>query len=326
VAFFSASWSEESKVMSNVVDELVKDHKYNKSTRFLKIEAENFEDLCIKYGIDAVPSFLFLKNKESLHKMSGADATEFRKKLDQYHQMPIAVQSDTKVEDLNKRLESLINTGPVTLFMKGTPEEPRCGFSKQAIQILKDHNASFSFFDILSDNEVREGLRKYSNWPTYPQLYIKGELIGGLDIIKELVQNGELKDMLPKEGESLNEKLKRLINKSKIMLFMKGDRNQPKCGFSKQILEILNGFSYDYETFDILSDEEVRQGLKEFSNWPTYPQLYVDGKLILNGFISIFNFSNKNKTKQKKGELIGGLDLVKELKAGGELDAVLKGK
>ena len=79
---------------------------------------------------------------------------------------------------LEEKLKSLINKAPIMLFMKGEPDVPRCGFSKQMIQIFQEQNvAKFDYFDILTDNEVREGLKKYSNWPTYPQLYIKGEFI-----------------------------------------------------------------------------------------------------------------------------------------------------
>jgi len=85
------------------------------------------------------------------------------------------------------------------------------------------------------------------------------------------------------------------------MVFMKGDRNTPRCGFSKQLIGILNETKIPYETFDILTDEEVRQGLKTYSDWPTYPQVYV------------------------KGELIGGLDIIKELLAADELVATLNG-
>ncbi|KAM4897220.1 glutaredoxin-3 isoform 8-T11 [Sylvia borin] len=175
------------------------------------------------------------------------------------------------------------------------------GFSKQMVEILSRHNVAFSSFDIFSDEEVRQGLKTFSNWPTYPQLYVSGELIGGLDIIKELEASGELDTICPK-AQKLEDRLKSLINKAPVMLFMKGNKQMAKCGFSKQILEIMNNTGVDYETFDILEDEEVRQGLKSFSNWPTYPQLYV------------------------KGELVGGLDIVKELKESGELLPVLKGE
>ncbi|TRY99167.1 hypothetical protein DNTS_030570 [Danionella cerebrum] len=103
------------------------------------------------------------------------------------------------------------------------PEYSPTGFSRQIIQILKDHNVQYSSFDILSDEDVRQGLKTYSNWPTYPQVYVNGELIGGLDIVKEMVESGELENTFPK-SVSLENRLKSLINKSPVMLFMKGNK------------------------------------------------------------------------------------------------------
>lgn len=80
--------------------------------------------------------------------------------------------------------------------MKGDRNEPRCGFSRQLIQIMNDTGLSYETFDILTDEEVRQGLKTYSDWPTYPQVYVKGELQGGLDIIKEMLASGELMNVL----------------------------------------------------------------------------------------------------------------------------------
>ncbi|PIO56924.1 glutaredoxin, partial [Teladorsagia circumcincta] len=148
-------------------------------------------------------------------------------------------------------------------------------FSKQTVALLNEIGAKFGSFDILSDEEVRQGLKTYSNWPTYPQLYLDGELIGGLDVIREELKDADFVAKLPKKEENdLNARLKKLINKHKLMLFMKGDRHEPQCGFSRQIIQLLDGVKADYETFDILQDEET------FSNWPTYPQLYLNGELL----------------------------------------------
>lgn len=78
------------------------------------------------------------------------------------------------------------------IFMKGNPAEPKCGFSRTLIQILSETGLSYDTFDILSDDDVRQGLKKFSNWPTFPQVYVKGDLVGGLDIIKELKDSGDL--------------------------------------------------------------------------------------------------------------------------------------
>ena len=82
------------------------------------------------------------------------------------------------------------------IFMKGVPSAPRCGFSKKICAILDSYNAPYGAFDVLTDEEVRQGLKEYSDWPTYPQLYVDGELVGGLDIVQEMVDDGELEKLL----------------------------------------------------------------------------------------------------------------------------------
>ena len=95
-----------------------------------------------------------------------------------------------------ERIEQQLKNNPVILFMKGTPDFPQCGFSGQAIQILDACHANYASFNIFEDQELREALKEYSHWPTYPQLYINGELIGGCDIITDLYQKGQLQAML----------------------------------------------------------------------------------------------------------------------------------
>jgi monothiol glutaredoxin len=96
-------------------------------------------------------------------------------------------------EDLRSRIEGLIQSHKVVLFMKGTRQFPACGFSNAVVQILKKEGVPFETFNILADPEVRQGLKEYSNWPTFPQLYVDGKFVGGCDIVTEMHQSGELK-------------------------------------------------------------------------------------------------------------------------------------
>lgn len=229
---------------------------------------------------------------------------------------------------LQKQIQQLIDSSPIMLFMKGSPEEPRCGFSRKVVDILKEENVKFGSFDILSDNEIREGLKKFSNWPTFPQIYCKGELLGGCDIVIAMHESGELKEVFRDHGigsiasdevkaaelnrttgdtsgglsAALASRLKMLVNSSPVMLFMKGKPDEPKCGFSHKVVAILREENVDFESFDILLDDEVRQGLKDYSNWSSYPQLYI------------------------KGELIGGSDIALQMQRSGELKKVLTNK
>ncbi len=93
------------------------------------------------------------------------------------------VDPERQKEELFKRLGDLVKAAPVMLFMKGTPSAPQCGFSRQLVAILREHAVKYGFFNILADDEVRQGLKEFADWPTYPQLWVDGDLVGGLDIV-----------------------------------------------------------------------------------------------------------------------------------------------
>lgn len=97
---------------------------------------------------------------------------------------------------INTRIEEQLSSHPIILYMKGTPYFPQCGFSSKVVQILQACENEFAYVNILDDDEIREGLKAYSNWPTFPQLYINAELVGGADILIEMHENGELAAML----------------------------------------------------------------------------------------------------------------------------------
>ena len=102
--------------------------------------------------------------------------------------------------EVTERIKQHLATEPVVLFMKGTPDFPQCGFSAQAVAALKQVGAHFHAVNIFEDLELRDELKRFSNWPTYPQLYVKGELIGGADIALQMFKSGELKQLIDEAG------------------------------------------------------------------------------------------------------------------------------
>ncbi|PWB84534.1 MAG: monothiol glutaredoxin, Grx4 family [Methylocystaceae bacterium] len=102
--------------------------------------------------------------------------------------------------DINTTIKNEIDSADVVLFMKGTPQAPQCGFSLQVVQILSHLEVPFKSINVLADGAIREGIKQYSSWPTIPQLYVKGEFLGGCDITREMFQSGELAALLDKEG------------------------------------------------------------------------------------------------------------------------------
>lgn len=133
-----------------------------------------------------------------------------------YQSRPVVEEVKETQEQLNERMHQSMNQSKVVLFMKGHPDSPRCGFSKQAVQLLRDQNVDFTHFDILQDEAVRQGefqvplhltcliddddmmvgLKVLNQWPTFPQFIVNGEFIGGLDVVKEMVANGEFAEVM----------------------------------------------------------------------------------------------------------------------------------
>ncbi|EFJ12929.1 hypothetical protein SELMODRAFT_123396 [Selaginella moellendorffii] len=307
VLHFRTPWCEASKQMDVVFEQLCADTAPR--ARFLRVEAEEHPEISEKYSVSLVPYFVFIKveKEKSLNRCIwsffsyyclGEALADAKLKSQENGSKAHANGSDKGPEEtLEERLKKLIHSHDVMLFMKGSPSEPKCGFSKKVAGALEEVGVPFGSFDILSDEEVRQGIKSFSNWPTFPQLYVKGELIGGCDIVMEMHKSGELKEAVgaTEEKEDINSRLKKLIHSSPTMLFMKGTPEEPKCGFSKKVASALKEEGIEFGSFDILSDE----GLKAFSNWPTYPQLYL------------------------KGELIGGCDIIMEMKENKELKEAL---
>lgn len=210
--YFWAPWAEPCKQMNEVIAELSR--KYSELLS-LQIEAEEQSDIAESFSIESIPVVLLLRGHTLLTRIEGVDAAALTAAITKhvrpaagYAPTPQVLSQTDKVpaapagattgaetpEELNARLRGLMNQSNVVLFMKGSPDEPRCGFSRKICGLLKDQGVEFSHFDILTDESVRQGLKKLNDWPTYPQLIVKGELVGGLDIVQEMVDAGEFSE------------------------------------------------------------------------------------------------------------------------------------
>lgn len=202
--YFHAPWAEPCKTMNSVFKTLADSKALDPSILFLSINADELSDVSELFEVSAVPYFIFIRNSTILKEMSGADPKEFINTMNQFSgsttpapapttlaPAPVQPSEQESEEALQERLQKLTNAAPIMLFMKGSPSLPQCGFSRQLVAILREHEVRFGFFDILKDDSVRQGLKKFSDWPTFPQLYIKGEFQGGLDIIKESIEEDD---------------------------------------------------------------------------------------------------------------------------------------
>ena len=219
--YFHTPWAEPCQQMGQAFSALAALQGDSAKSLFIAIDAEECPEVSEKYEVSAVP-YTVLTNKagEAVGTVEGGDVAALRDLFGKHLPSPAAANhhlsatvippaqqtvkpvpqsvpdapeatangegADVEEEPLNERLQKLINAAPVMLFMKGTPAAPQCGFSRQVVGLLRERNVRYGFFNILADDDVRQGLKEFSNWPTYPQLYLKGELIGGLDIVSIL--------------------------------------------------------------------------------------------------------------------------------------------
>ncbi|XP_014610705.1 PREDICTED: glutaredoxin-3 [Polistes canadensis] len=200
VIHFFAPWAQQCGQINDVLEELVLLKDYE-NAKFAMLEAEELPEISLKAGITAIPTVLLYKNEEIIDRIEGVNTGMLIDRV-KYH---IGNDDPTPLTEgitLGVRLRRLTNYAPCMVFMKGSREHPRCGFSRTMIALLDSHRTEYQTFDILTDNTIREGLKKFSDWPTYPQLYINGEFIGGLDIVKEMSNSGYLDSMLPKKSTS----------------------------------------------------------------------------------------------------------------------------
>nr|XP_019050580.1 Grx4 family monothiol glutaredoxin [Kwoniella bestiolae CBS 10118]OCF29510.1 Grx4 family monothiol glutaredoxin [Kwoniella bestiolae CBS 10118] len=151
-----------------------------------------------------------LKSLLSQHSSSSSSSSSNIQPLATSNATPQAPAEQPKQrteEEIVARCKELMNKHKVVLFMKGNPTSPKCGFSRQTVGLLREQGVEFAWFDILSDEDVRQGLKKVNDWPTFPQIIVKGELIGGLDILREMIENGEFQEILADEdADGVDEK------------------------------------------------------------------------------------------------------------------------
>jgi Grx4 family monothiol glutaredoxin len=200
---FHAPWAAPCAQMATVLSTLASEYPVTSppATSWVSINADSeaLIDVCETYNVQAVPYLVLVRNGQVLQTVSGSSAVKVRSAIEEHataangsaDKKPTVEEAAAELsedpekqkEALFKRLGDLVKAAPVMLFMKGTPSSPQCGFSRQLVAILRENTVKYGFFNILADDEVRQGLKEFADWPTYPQLWVDGELVGGLDIV-----------------------------------------------------------------------------------------------------------------------------------------------
>ncbi|WFD33057.1 glutaredoxin [Malassezia sp. CBS 17886] len=223
---FWAPWAQPCEQMKH---ELMESVSQLPQVLLMNVEAEEQPDVAESFEVEAVPTVVLLRGHTLLAKVVGANVKAVREALAQHVASPgargglahtnampqtapaqysaangngraYAPSASSPLEETpegtDERCRALMNRAKVMLFMKGDPSMPRCGFSQKTVALLRDQKVDFDYYDILSDENVRQRLKVLNEWPTFPQIVVNGELVGGLDIVKEQVASGEFKDLV----------------------------------------------------------------------------------------------------------------------------------
>ncbi|KNH03703.1 glutaredoxin grx [Perkinsela sp. CCAP 1560/4] len=189
VAHFYTEWCEPSLQLNKLLDEWIDSNRYQKVT-IVAVDAEAAQEAVRDLSIEEVPTIVFFRKGTFVFHVKGAIIKQIEEAIER-----IFFAADAE-EPLNKRIENIIKGNRVMIFLTGSPSMPQCGFTSRVCRILEKAKVEYGYFDIMTDAEVLHGLKKYSNWPTYPQLYVDGELVGGCDIITEADASGKLNELL----------------------------------------------------------------------------------------------------------------------------------
>lgn len=226
VIYFFTEWAGPCKNMTTVLQTLASSYPITEplSTSWVSMNAEEVIDVSEAFDVNAVPYLVLTRNNQVIETVSGSDATKVRAAIEKHAKSPGAGAGSNGVsapvvetaaknlsnyapsaqdptpapqftsggvkedkEALHKRLATLVKAAPVMLFMKGTPSAPQCGFSRQLVALLRENSVKYGFFNILADDDVRQGLKEFADWPTFPQLWVDGDLVGGLDIVSRRI-------------------------------------------------------------------------------------------------------------------------------------------
>jgi len=203
VLIFDAEFSGQQDIVEEATKALVDSDDLKEKILVASVDVEANNELATQFSVVSVPTIAIIKGQKVLRKIDTLEPKKLVSIVQEILKMieiaPDSSQTGDAKAAFNEYLKRLTTRAPIMIFMKGSPDQPRCGFSKQLVELLSKHKIKYESFDILQDEDVRQGLKDYSDWPTYPQIYKNGEFVGGLDILKEQAESGQLESYLTAE-------------------------------------------------------------------------------------------------------------------------------
>ena len=271
-----ASWDSHSQNLLSMLQEMPSVYK---NVQVAYVDCDEAEDLVDELNVDTVQTVVVLhpigSEARSTEKIEGIRAetlTELVEKENKAYDGWYELEKKKAFRDI----EAHIATYPFFIFIKGSKEEPKCKFTRRLVEMLRKPGYDYRTFNILADQRIRQWLKVYSNWPTFPQMYIDQKFVGGIDVVTELVEGDEFDEMVPESCKPLppKEKLAKMLKQSKLVLLLNGTVENPKDDASKALIEKINTLNCEYSIVDVTSDPEF---VTHLAKGQQVPYVYMDG-------------------------------------------------
>ena len=260
---------------------------------FLLSSEDSTQEAFNYYNVLKVPTNLFIIGFKVVQVIEGASIPDLFSAIESYSNSFSRIFEETRNTEYRK-ISDFIGSSHLTVYLKGSISQPKSRRSQKLVRMLNGYD--YQTFDISSDKCLAEYVKLFTGSAVFPKFFLHGNYCGSIEELAEAIKAGSLSKSLEQD---LNTRLHKLINSQKHLVVMMGSKEEPICGFSKRLISLLAEYGLQYDTFDISIDNEVCEGLKVLSNWPTYPQVYANG------------------------ELIGGLDICMQLHTEGSLKEAL---
>jgi Grx4 family monothiol glutaredoxin len=234
-----------------------------------------------KHGVETAPTVLiFHPHKTDVEKLVNPSPETLNEEIEKQNEYYRSVLNSER-ERVFKEIKLILASAPLVVFIKGTPTEPKCKFTRRLLAHFTNLELTFKSFNILEDERIRQWLKVYSNWQTYPQIYINKEFVGGIDVLDQLIEDGEFMDMVPKECKKLPpvEVFEEMLSSFDVVVLIEGLPDKTTSESSKSILETLDKNSIKYVTVDFtVLGEEVKKHIQEKYAVDSCPYIFLKRK------------------------------------------------
>lgn len=255
--------------------------KIYKHLVFTWIDCDKLTDIVEKHEVDTVPTILvFHPHKSDVDKIVNPSPETLNEEIEKQNDYyKITLQNEK--ERVFNEIEVILSSFPMVCFIKGTPTEPKCKFTRRLLAHVNKYDLTFKHVNILEEPRIRQWLKVYSNWQTYPQVYINKEFIGGIDIIDELVEGDEFIEMVPKECKKLPpiEIFEKMLHSFDVIVLIEGTPDKTTAESSKSIIKSLDDNSVKYVTVDYtILEQQVLDHIKNQHGVPEFPYIFLKTK------------------------------------------------